>query len=113
MDRLAATLNDLMILLTTLSSDKQVRALYTDMQEFSGAIDVCVTQQRQIQTLRSLIRDINSRGLQEQKTGAAMDELLNCMLDRQSVCLMDLNELYLGIEGKKMYRRYESLFKKS
>ena len=113
MDRLAETLNDLMVLLTTVSPGKQVRALYADMQQFSQALGKCVAQQRQIQTLRGLVRDLSSRGLQEEKAGAAMEELLNCMLDRQSACLMDLNELYHEIAGKAMYRRYESLFRKS
>ena len=84
-----------------------------ELRIFSDALGTCVASQRQIQLLRSLIREMKEGGITQKKTEAAMDELLNCMLDHQSDRLRNMKTLFLDITGDDMHKRFKKMYGKS
>jgi hypothetical protein len=113
MDQLTATLFDLLTLFSMLYPHGKAIDMIRELRIFSEALAICVASQRQIQLLRSLIREMKEAGMPQKKTEAAMDELLDCMLDHQSDRLRNLKSLFVDIIGDDMRKRFRKVYGKS
>ena len=113
MNQVTSALHDLLTLYSMLYPHGKALDMIRELRVFADALSGCVGNQRQIQVLRGLIRDMKQQGLGQDKTGTAMNELLNCMLDHQSGCLRDLAALFADITSSQTHKRYEKLYRKS
>jgi hypothetical protein len=113
MNQVTSTLYDLLTLYSMLYPRKKALNMIKELRVFAEALSGCVARQRQIQVLRSLIRQMKQAGLQQEKTESAMAELLNCMLDHHSGCLRNLSVMFVDITSDETRKRYEKMYGKS
>ena len=105
------TLYDLLALSRTLYPDGAIAELSASLHTFQVALESCIQRQSQVQALRGFARDMKKEGLQDKKTGLAIEMLLDRILDIQSECLKAFQSAYIKITHDDIQNSYQRLFK--
>ena len=113
MGEACATLGQLLALARTLSPDKPITELSTALHAMQGVLDDCINRQNRAHALRGYIQAMRSKGLREKNAEAAIDRMLNRILDGKSECLKDLQRAYYKVVNEQTRHTYQRLFKPS
>ena len=113
MSQVTSSLLDLLTLYSMLYPGGKAPDMIKELRVFADALSGCVENQRQIQVLRGMIREMKQEGSGKDRASAATYELLDCMLDHQSACLRDLVALFAEVTSNDTRKRYQKLHNKS